>query len=191
MKPKTCKVCDREFVPARQMQSVCSPVCASKLVRKARKTEQEEKKAARKADKAKREKLKTRSDWMKEAQREFNRYVRLRDCDKPCISCGAVLLPGGVGGGYDCGHFRSVGSAPHLRFSEGNAHGQCKRCNRYGSGMHSDYRIGLIARLGIMAVDQIEADQTDRKYTIDDLREIRDKYRKMANELAKSIENSN
>lgn len=191
MKPKTCKVCDREFVPARQMQSVCSPVCASKLVRKARKTEQEEKKAARKADKAKRDKLKTRSDWMKEAQREFNRYVRLRDSGKPCISCGAVLLPGGVGGGYDCGHFRSVGSAPHLRFSEGNAHGQCKRCNRYGSGMHSDYRIGLIERLGSLAVDQIESDQTDRKYTIDDLREIRDKYRKMANELAKSIENSN
>lgn len=173
------------------MQSVCSPVCASKLVRKARKTEQEAKKAARKADKAKREKLKTRSDWMKEAQREFNRYIRFRDSGKPCISCGAVLLPGGVGGGYDCGHFRSVGSAPHLRFSEGNAHGQCKRCNRYGSGMHSDYRIGLIERLGSLAVDQIEADQTDRKYTIEDLREIRDKYRKMANELAKSIENSN
>lgn len=191
MKPKTCKVCDREFVPARQMQSVCSPVCASKLVRKARKTEQEAKKAARKADKAKRDKLKTRSDWMKDAQREFNRYVRLRDSGKPCISCGAVLLSGGVGGGYDCGHFRSVGSAPHLRFSEGNAHGQCKRCNRYGSGMHSDYRIGLIERLGIMAVDQIESDQTDRKYTIDDLIAIRDKYRKMANELAKSIENSN
>ena len=187
-KLKTCKACKVKFAPVKPMQSVCSIQCASALVAK-KKASQEAKKRQddRKADKAKREKLKTRSDWMKDAQREFNRYVRLRDAGRPCISCGVELVAGGVGGSYDCGHFRSVGSAPHLRFHEGNAHGQCKKCNRYGSGMHSDYRVRLIDLLGEDAVRAIEADQTPRKYTIEDLKQIIAEYRAKA----KAIESAN
>ena len=88
MKPKKCKAkgCGVVFSPARPMQCVCSPNCAALLARE--KKEQNEAKQAReqrRQDKAKREKLKTRSDWMKEAQREFNRFIRLRDSGKPSI----------------------------------------------------------------------------------------------------------
>ena len=64
-----------------------------------------------------------------------------------------------------------------MRFVESNCHRQLKRCNRYGAGRAVDYRIGLIARIGLAAVEAIESDQTLRKYTSDDLRAIRDEYR--------------
>jgi hypothetical protein len=131
----------------------------------------------RKKDRAKKESLKTKSDWMKEAQHAFNAYIRARDQDKPCICCGKPLKGGDTGGEFDCGHYRSVGSAPHLRFSECNAHGQRKQCNRYGAGRAVDYRIGLIARIGIAAVEALEADNEPRHYTIDDLRAIKSTYK--------------
>lgn len=186
MKPKKCKAksCGIAFTPQRMGQHACSPLCAVELARAKR--EQAETRArsdARKADRQKREKLKTRSDWIKEAQREFNRYTRLRDAGKPCICCGLPLGSGEVGGLYDCGHYRSVGSAPHLRFDERNAHGQRKQCNRYGAGRAVEYRKGLIERIGAEAVAALESDNTSPKWSIDELRQIRDLYRAKAKEL--------
>ena len=87
------------------------------------------------------------------------------------------------GGDWDAGHYRSTGSAPHMRFDEANCHAQLKQCNRYGGGRAVDYRIGLIARIGLDEVERIEADQTVRKWTIPELREIRDEYRRKAKAL--------
>lgn len=141
----------------------------------------------RKATKERKEKLKTRRDYINEAQVAVNAYVRYRDKDKPCICCGKPLSDGcgsGVGGSYDAGHYRSTGSAPHLRFdADRNIHGQRKACNRYGSGRAVDYRIGLIARIGLQAVEALEADNTPRKWTIDELKAIRDRYRAKLKEL--------
>lgn len=155
----------------------CSPACAIELANVAR-----EKKA--KADyKARKEAVKTRSDWMKEAQVAFNAFVRARDAGKPCICCGKPLELDAVGGGFDCGHYRSVGSAPHLRFNENNAHGQRKQCNRYGAGRAVDYRIGLIARMGLQAVEALEADQEPRKWSIDELKAIKAHYKAKLKQL--------
>lgn len=181
---KTCKVCRAKFTPARPLQTTCSIPCAlewgkKQLAKKQAKETREEKAK----DKAKREKLKTRSDWIKEAQIAFNKFIRLRDNGKPCISCGVPLSLGGVGGGFDAGHFRSVGSAPHLRFDERNCHGQCKQCNWWGHGRHAEYRIGLFHRLGVKVRRQLEADQTPRKWTVDELKAIRDLYRNKAKQL--------
>lgn len=121
----------------------------------------------------KREALKTRSDWMKDAQTAFNRFIRERDKDKPCICCGKPLGESAIGGGFDCGHYRSVGSAPHLRFTESNAAAQRKQCNRYGAGRAVDYRIGLISRIGLSAVEQLEAENSPRKYTVEELKAIK------------------
>lgn len=189
MKQKKCKAkgCGVVFTPARPFQCWCSPDCAV-LIAGAKKEQAETKKrqAERKADREKREKLKTRSDWMKDAQREFNRYVRLRDAGKPCICCGLPLGDGEIGGAYDCGHYRSVGSAPHLRFDERNAHAQRKQCNRYGAGRAVDYRIGLVQRLGLEAVESLEQDNSIRKFSVEDLKQIRDSYRAKCKELEKA-----
>ena len=187
-KPKKCKAkgCGIVFTPQRMGQHVCGPACAQTIAAaKREQAEQRKRSDERKADRVKREKLKTRSDWMKEAQREFNRYIRLRDSGKSCICCGLPLGDQKFGGAYDAGHYRSVGSAPHLRFDERNVHAQRKQCNQWGAGRAVDYRMGLVARLGALVVDSLESDKSTRNYTIEDLKQIRDTYRQKARELEK------
>ncbi len=191
LKPKKCKArgCGVAFTPRNPMQCVCGPSCAHLFTRdKKEQAETKARQASRRADRAKRESLKTRSDWIKDAQREFNRYVRLRDAGRLCICCDKDLGDGDVGGAFDCGHFRSVGSAPHLRFDERNAHAQRKQCNRYGGGRAVDYRKGLVARYGIEYVEALEADQSPKHYTIPDLIAIRDKYKAMTKQLMETCE---
>ncbi|WP_287278852.1 recombination protein NinG, partial [Ralstonia sp.] len=115
-------------------------------------------------------------------QQAFNSYIRARDAGKPCISCGRPLST--QPNTYDCGHYRSIGSAPHMRFAEDNAHGQCKHCNNHLSGNHVAYRQGLIERLGLRAVELIEADKTLRKYTHAGLVELARQYREKARQEA-------
>ena len=187
---KRCKVCRQPFEPRLPMQVVCGIDCARSLSISVRgKAEKQAATKQRKADRERKVKLKTRRDWEKEAQVAFNAYIRARDADKPCVCCGLPLSAGAVGGGYDCGHYRSTGSAPHMRFIEDNAHGQRKQCNRWGAGRAVDYRLGLIARIGLARVEAIEADQTPRKYTADELKAIRDEYRAKARELKREAAN--
>jgi hypothetical protein len=189
IKPKKCRVCPNEFIPWSSTQIVCGYECAKAWADGQSLKEQKARvKADRKETREKKQALKTRSQWMKEAQVEFNRFIRLRDAGLPCICCGLPLGDiGSVGGGYDCGHYRSVGSAPHLRFDERNAHAQRKQCNRYGSGRAVDYRIGLIGRIGIVEVEALEADQTAKHYTIDDLKAIKAKYKTICRELEQQL----
>lgn len=167
---KHCKVCDTVFTPQRPLQVVCSLRCAKKKVR-------QDKAEERQQTKKRKEALKTIPDLIKEAQTAFNAYIRKRDENQPCICCGQPLGSAEVGGAYDCGHYRSTGSASHLRFHEDNAHAQRKVCNRYGAGRAVDYRIGLIARIGLAAVEALESSNTPHKWTREELEAIRDKYR--------------
>lgn len=188
-RPKDCKECKTRFKPTRAFQPVCYEMAcmvayAEKIISAKRIKEKAAKlKQDRALFKVRKEKLKTRSEYIKEAQVAFNAFVRARDAGKPCICCGHPLRAGDVGGAYDCGHYRSVGSAPHLRFDERNAHAQRKQCNRYGAGRAVDYRIGLIARIGAAAVDELEADQQPRHWSVDDIKAIRDDYRRKTREL--------
>ena len=104
--------------------------------------------------------LKTQRELLKKAQSAVNRYVRLRDQGKPCISCGKDL----TGIACDAGHYRSVGSSPHLRFYTLNINAQCKRCNCYLSGNVVEYRHGMIDKYGHEGVDDIETIYYTRKY---------------------------
>ena len=180
-KPRKCRVCRNDFHPVRCLQQTCSFDCEVKLglihaERSKAKREKAERIAEIASTKILREKLKTKRDWTKEAQIAFNAFIRERDKGRTCICCDKHLQAERVGGGFDCGHYRSVGSAPHLRFDERNAHGQDKQCNRWGSGRAVDYRVGLIKRIGLEAVESLEADQTPKKYTIAELRAIKAHY---------------
>jgi hypothetical protein len=174
LRARKCSNCGTGFTQQRMGQQVCSPPCAQSFGRRISEQQQ------RKADKVRKQALKTRSDHMKDAQAAFNAAMRARDADKLCISCDTPLYKvRETGGDFDCGHYRSVGSAPHLRFDERNAHGQCKKCNRYLAGNAVNYRANLIARIGLAAVEALEADQTPRKWTVDDLQAIKSMYRAM------------
>jgi hypothetical protein len=184
IKPNRCKNCKTEFSPCRPLQVACSPLCALEIGRA--KTKKSLAKAAaleRKLTREKLDALQTKPQLVAKAQTAFNGFIRARDANQPCISCGKPLASGGIGGAFDCGHYRSVGSAVHMRFVEDNAHGQCKHCNRHLAGNHVDYRNGLSWRIGLDRLEFLEADQVLRRYTKEGLIEIARHYRAEAKKL--------
>jgi len=181
MRVKTCKCCKAKFMPARPLQVVCGPLCGLERAKKARVVQE------KKQDRAKRETLKTIPQLIKEAQIEFNKFIRTRDEREPCISCGKP--PGDLSGlhaGRDAGHYRSTGAAAHLRFDERNCHAQCVKCNQHLSGNAVQYRIGLVARIGLDAVEALEADNEPVKWDRDTLRQIKTIYRAKTREMKRN-----
>lgn len=174
LKEKKCKSCGDKFMPMRPLQSVCSPMCAVKAAQTLRM--KQERKELREA----KQRIKSRAEWLKEAQSEFNRYIRLRDAHLPCISCGRFH-----GGQYHAGHYRTVGSAPELRFSELNVHKQCAPCNNHLSGNIVNYRIQLLQKIGEENLEWLEGKHEPLKLTIPEIISIRDKYRLLCKALTK------
>ena len=134
-------------------------------------------KASHKADK---ERIKPKGDYMKEAQAAFNKYIRVRDHGKPCISCLMHFPSQKIGGVVDAGHYRSRGAAGHLRFNVFNCHSQCVKCNRYRGGNAVDYRINLIERIGLGKVELIESNQDLRSFDIEYLKRVKRIFNKKA-----------
>ncbi|MCY1283271.1 Bacteriophage Lambda NinG protein [compost metagenome] len=185
-RPKKCRHCREAFVPAKSLQIACSPKCALEIVTRRRDRERKSiQQRERRELKARKEKLKSRRDYLREAQQQFNAYIRLRDrlAGHACISSGRPL--DWSGNAVDAGHYRSVGAAPHLRFDERNCHAQSKHDNQFKSGNVADYRIGLIARIGLEAVEALEANNTVVRLTIEELKAIKAKYRALVRELKK------
>lgn len=191
LKPKLCKAegCGKEFMPRVSTQAACSIKCALTLV-EAKKAENQRKadvqykretqrfeKAQRKADNEKREALKSRREVLNDAQRIFNKFIRLRDEQLPCISCGEHRNT------YDAGHYRSVGAAPQLRFNEDNCHKQCVHCNQHKSGNAIEYRIGLVKRIGAQRVEALECDNQTIKWSSEDGRQIKAQYQDKIKQL--------
>jgi hypothetical protein len=125
-----------------------------------------------------REKIKTRSQWLKEVQTEFNKFIRARDEKLPCISCQRFHT-----GQWHCGHYLSVGSNPALRFCEDNCHKQCAPCNNHLSGNIIAYRRAIIEKLGIQKVEWLEGHHEPKKYTIDELKALKAHYKQLYKEL--------
>lgn len=187
-KTRKCRACGAIYTQYQSFVSWCSAECGAEIAaKKVAKIKREEAVKVRRADKVKRESQKTRGDYIKETQIEFNKYVRLRDSGQGCISCGSACGEGSIGGSGDAGHFRSRGSAPHLRFDERNCHLQCKRCNRYLSGNVAAYRVGLVRRIGLDVVLALEEDQEPRKYTVEELKAIKKHYAELAKQLRSEI----
>jgi hypothetical protein len=195
MRKRRCKVCSSEFMPGTSFQKWCSPdhgaIIAQVKLAKAKASQsaaaKRAKKAERAGDRAKAESLKTLPELLREAQREFNRFVRFRDrlAGFSCISSGRAL--DWSGNATDAGHYRSVGAAGHLRFNEDNVHAQSKHDNQYKAGNVVEYRINLIARIGLERVEALENNNAVHKWTKDEVRAIRDQYRIKANQLSKEL----
>jgi hypothetical protein len=140
-------------------------------------------KADKKETKIKLDALQTKPQLTKKAQTAFNAFIRARDAGKPCISCDKPL--DGGPNSFDAGHYRSVGSAPHMRFVEDNVHGQCKHCNNWLAGNHVQYRLRLLERIGERQLDLLESDSVLRKCDKDGLIEIARHYNAEARRLNK------
>jgi len=162
-------------------------------------------KRERKRQRERKEGLLTLPQWIKKAQPEFNKFVRFRDYDDSCISCyrsSAQIAIEDVTssvGGLVCGHYLSIGGYPELRFNEDNANLQCTRCNggdgKFGQfnknklTITAAYRVGLVKKIGLKRVEALESPHEPNNYIIEEVKEIRVKYRTMANALKKEIDN--
>ncbi len=188
LKKKPCKVCKVDFQPFNTLQVVCGVPCSIKRAEAARERQESRKRREQRKDTRERKKaLKTRADWLREAQTAFNAYVRYRDRDENCISCNrpeyeiTEQLTGGI---WDCGHYLTRGAYPELRFSELNAHKQCKSCNG-GAGKYvkknltvtQQYRIRLVDKIGEENVEWLEGEQKSQNWSIDEIIEIKQYYK--------------
>ena len=177
-KQRKCKNpdCGKMYVPYSTLSRACSGKCALVLVKIANE------KKWRKEKKERRNKLKTLGEWTKEAQVMFNKFIRLRDKDLPCISCGTT----NPNIQYAAGHYRSVGACPELRFCEQNCFKQCNsNCNNFLSGNLIEYRINLIIRIGLDRVVELESKHEPKHYIIQDVKDIREYYRLKIKEMEK------
>ena len=174
IKLKSCRECGRHFTPFSTTQVVCSQLCSVLYVKA--KTAQKEKQQRT----ISRRELNNNDIKLQKAKAQavFNRFIRLRDRDFPCISCGRFHT-----GQYHAGHYRTVGANPELRFNESNCHKQCSPCNNHLSGNIVNYRVGLIDRIGLAQVEELEGPHTAKKYTLDELKELQAKYKNLIKEL--------
>ena len=165
VRQKKCKHCKASFIPSKPIQTACSIACAVAIARKKRE------KIEKAADRQKREALKSRSQWLKEAQTAFNAYIRARDEKEPCISCGRPHQ-----GQFHAGHYLSTGARPEIRFEPLNVHKQCQPCNTHLHGNLIRYRVNLIKKIGVEAVEWLEGHHEPKHYSIDDLKAIKATY---------------
>ena len=173
-KEKRCKQCKAKFMPYNPLQAHCSVNCVLEYNR----TNQQSKEAKQWKEQRKKivEKLKTLSDYEKEAKVEFQKWIRKRDSGKLCVSCGVTLSSGS-----DASHYFSAGQYSGMIFNEMNCHSSCKKCNLWLHGNLIEYRKGLIKRYGELYVQQLEEmaiTKRNYKYTKEELINIREYYKR-------------
>lgn len=171
---KKCKnkECGKLFEPSRPMQVVCSPVCGIKY------THQQKTRKEKERTKQMRKSWNLPKTTPKElAQIAFNAYIRQRDKNDPCISCGAKKAK------WDAGHYRTVAAAPQLRFHPLNCHKQCSVCNQHKSGELIEYRKNLVKKIGEDKVQWLEQNNASRRYRDSDYHRIARIYRYKAKRI--------
>ena len=183
-KGKKCKNCRELFAPYNSLQKYCfKSECVlvwTKLEREKKElNEWKKRKSKMKSD------LMTLSDWLKIAQQHFNTFIRNRDKDQLCISCQKIPLK------KNAGHFYNANNHYNLRFDERNVHLQCEHCNTFLSGNLINYRENLIKKIGIGEFNVIsEIAKETRKFTIDEVKEIAETYKKKVKILKDILKNS-
>jgi hypothetical protein len=203
MRKKKCRnpECCQWFVPVRAFQNGCCPECdfqiAMAAVRKKRVIKAAQMKRERiaqaKAERAelrsRKKALRSRTTWYGLLQEEVNTYVRLRDWDKPCCTCGDH----NPSHKFDAGHYLTAGGHPDLRFELTNIHKQCVNCNQYNGGRPDEYRDFMIRTYGEEHLRWLKGphptlrEQFPTTQSIED--EIR-RYRALNRKLKSAINNS-
>lgn len=168
-----CKNCKEKFESIRFNQKYClKDECLRVFVAETKEKQWKQTKTRMK------ENLKTTSDWLKEAQAVFNKYIRERDKGLNCISCNKPPLK------KNCGHYYSQGGHSNVRFDEDNCHLQCEHCNTYLSGNLLNYQIGIEKRIGAEKLIELQGRaHLEKKWSVDELKELIKKYKEKYKQL--------
>lgn len=179
IKQKKCKCCGILFTPYKTTQKVCSTKCAIDYANTQMKIQA--KKIARAEKKEWNKKNMTLSDWKKKVQTVFNKYIRLRDIEKGCISCGTPLQ----NRKFDAGHFYPS-TYEGIRFNENNVHGQCVPCNRNKHGNLHEYRKNITNRINQNELKWLDENRYIKlKLSKTELEELYNKYKQKVKEYEK------
>jgi hypothetical protein len=179
LKRKKCKCCGVEFMPFKSMQKVCSTKCAIEYSNE--QTKKKAKQQARREKKKFNEDNMTLSDYKKKLQTIFNKFIRLRDVEKGCVSCGTPLQ----NRKFDAGHFYAT-TYEGLRFNENNVFGQCVPCNRNKHGNIHEYRKRITDRISEEELQWLDDNRHIRlKLTKYELKELIEVYKSKVKEYEK------
>lgn len=179
IKQKKCKCCGSLFKPFKTTQKVCSTKCAISY------SNAEIKKQSKRIARAERKKYytdnMTLSDWKKKAQAVFNKYIRLRDIEKGCISCGTPLQ----NRKFDAGHYYPT-TYQGIRFHENNVHGQCVPCNRNKHGNLHEYRKRITERISQEQLNWLDDNRYIKlKLSKSELEELYNEYKQKIKDYEK------
>ena len=122
--------------------------------------------------------LLTHKDYLKMLQTVFNKFIRERDKDKPCVSCGVFKAEEFHAGHYIPSTFTAV------RFNELNVWKQCSKCNTHLRGNQIAYREELVKRIGLDRVGELEAKRHDKlKLSVPEIKELIKEYKQKIKDL--------
>ena len=170
---KKCRSCKSEFESRNSLDRYCKWQCALTDVRDKR--IKKEKKEFHAETRRRKQEMKTRSDWLREAQTEVNKYVRIRDRGKLCISCGK---PDNGQHQRHASHYQSTASNSALRFNLRNIHASCMQCNTHLSGNIGEYTPRLIKKIGQEKYDWLLTQNHTVKYEIEYLQRLKKVFAK-------------
>lgn len=171
---RRCKYCNERFQQTQPLQYLCMPPkeCAWKyqklLKDKVRaKLEKEEMKVLKDG-------LLTHKDWLRMLQSVFNTYIRHRDRNEPCISCGCDMS----NRKGNASHYYSVKPYYGVRFHEDNVHLSCVPCNQHQHGNLTEYRIRLPLKIGLERFKHLEAIRhKECRLSIPEIKELIEVYK--------------
>ena len=173
-----CKNCKEKFIPSHFNQKYCfNQECVNAWCKEA-------------DDKRWKEKVKTykKQTEMKSlpklAKYHFHAYIRLRDKDSGCISCGKPF-----NGKYDAGHFWNSNNHASIRYDEDNVHGQCVTCNQHLHGNLLEYQSRLLNKIGHYNYARLEDLRHKHvQWTNDQYQEIIKIYKDKVKNLQKGLQ---
>lgn len=178
MKQKICKGCEALYTPRAPLQVVCSLKCSIEYTRAKRL--KKELKAFDDETRQRRNALKTKTDYFNEARRAIQLYVRERDYDQPCISCGR---PNDGNHQRHASHYRTVKAAKQISLNLWNINASCAQCNVSDSGNILNYRIGLIDKIGRDKVTWLETNSELAGFSIEYLQRVKRIFNRKARVL--------
>jgi len=176
---RKCRICKNVFNPKRLNEYWCTPEHAIEYLRLQKEKDQRSLKVKQEINKklypaiAKQSKT-SYTGRLNYARKIFQKWIRQRDINEGCISCGSLSAKY-----YDGGHYFKAEIYPNLIFNQDNVHKQCRKCNRYLNGNEAAYTIGLIKKIGMERFEHLQKSASKSAYKYDEceLKRIRKEYK--------------
>jgi len=169
-----CAFCKKQFTQFNSLNKVCSIKCAIELG-KLKPAKVNYKRVNSQLKSEAKEKLETYSQKVNKAKVIFQKWIRERDKNEPCISCGTTKASM-----WHASHFKKAETYSGVIFNELNVWRSCSKCNVFLNGNELNYRERLVKKIGldeVIALEDLANETRTKKWTIEELQQIKTKYK--------------